>query len=167
MGAHDFNLTCENSLMWFPNVGRNGLHVLRSVGPVAVDGVAAASRIQRLRETLSRRPSLPRVALPRSVSLYGLRAVDLSRKSPRSRNVLAVARTEVVSRRISGTHFAEHFGRCQPQSRLANLRRLGASVDCTRPNIVRESLSTIRSRGFSIVEPPELEPLIVDWDGGV
>ncbi len=27
-----------------------------------------------------------------------------------------------------------------------------------------ESLSTIRSRGFSIVEPPDLEPLIVDWD---
>ena len=27
-----------------------------------------------------------------------------------------------------------------------------------------ESLSTIRSFGFSIVEPPELEPLTVDWD---
>ena len=28
-----------------------------------------------------------------------------------------------------------------------------------------ESLSTIRSYGFSIVEPPEREPLTVDWDG--
>ena len=27
-----------------------------------------------------------------------------------------------------------------------------------------ESLSTIRKFGFSIVEPPELEPLTVDWD---
>ena len=27
-----------------------------------------------------------------------------------------------------------------------------------------ESLSTIRSYGFSIVEPPEREPLTVDWD---
>ena len=27
-----------------------------------------------------------------------------------------------------------------------------------------ESISTIRSRGFSIIEPPELEPLVVDWD---
>jgi hypothetical protein len=27
-----------------------------------------------------------------------------------------------------------------------------------------ESLSTIRSYGFSVVEPPELEPLTVDWD---
>ena len=27
-----------------------------------------------------------------------------------------------------------------------------------------ESLSTIRHRGFSIVEPPELEPLVIDWD---
>ncbi len=27
-----------------------------------------------------------------------------------------------------------------------------------------ESLSTIRHRGFSIIEPPELEPLVVNWD---
>ncbi len=27
-----------------------------------------------------------------------------------------------------------------------------------------ESLSTIRGRGFSVVEPPDLEPLTVDWD---
>jgi hypothetical protein len=27
-----------------------------------------------------------------------------------------------------------------------------------------ESISTIRNRGFSIVEPPDLEPLVVDWD---
>ena len=27
-----------------------------------------------------------------------------------------------------------------------------------------ESLGTIRHRGFSLVEPPELEPLVVDWD---
>lgn len=27
-----------------------------------------------------------------------------------------------------------------------------------------ESRATIRSRGFQLVEPPELEPLTVDWD---
>ncbi len=27
-----------------------------------------------------------------------------------------------------------------------------------------ESIDTIRHRGFSLVEPPELKPLIVDWD---
>lgn len=27
-----------------------------------------------------------------------------------------------------------------------------------------ESLTTIRCRGFSLVEPPDLKPLIVDWD---
>lgn len=27
-----------------------------------------------------------------------------------------------------------------------------------------ESRTTIRSRGFQLVEPPELEPLTVDWD---
>ena len=27
-----------------------------------------------------------------------------------------------------------------------------------------ESLSTIRHRGFSLIEAPQAEPLIVDWD---
>jgi len=27
-----------------------------------------------------------------------------------------------------------------------------------------ETLSTIRGRGFSLIETPELEPLIIDWD---
>ena len=27
-----------------------------------------------------------------------------------------------------------------------------------------ESLSTIRRRGFQLVEPPTLDPLTVDWD---
>lgn len=27
-----------------------------------------------------------------------------------------------------------------------------------------ESLSTIRGRGFSLVEPPRRAPLVVDWD---
>jgi len=27
-----------------------------------------------------------------------------------------------------------------------------------------ESIGTIRNLGFSLVEPPELEPLTVDWD---
>ena len=27
-----------------------------------------------------------------------------------------------------------------------------------------ESIATLRSRGFSLVEPPDLEPLVVDWD---
>jgi hypothetical protein len=31
-------------------------------------------------------------------------------------------------------------------------------------NMTGESIDTIRSMGFSLVEPPELEPLTVDWD---
>ncbi|HWB00372.1 MAG TPA: hypothetical protein VG713_17880 [Pirellulales bacterium] len=31
-------------------------------------------------------------------------------------------------------------------------------------NATGESLDTIRNRGFSLVEVPDLEPLVVDWD---
>lgn len=27
-----------------------------------------------------------------------------------------------------------------------------------------ETVDTIRYRGFSLIEPPDLEPLMVDWD---
>ncbi|HEV2968431.1 MAG TPA: hypothetical protein VGY55_00490 [Pirellulales bacterium] len=27
-----------------------------------------------------------------------------------------------------------------------------------------ESVTTIRNLGFSLIEPPELEPLTIDWD---
>lgn len=27
-----------------------------------------------------------------------------------------------------------------------------------------ESISTIRNLGFHLVEPPDLEPLVIDWD---
>ena len=30
--------------------------------------------------------------------------------------------------------------------------------------ITGESLTTVRHRGFSLVEPPTLEPLMIDWD---
>ena len=39
-----------------------------------------------------------------------------------------------------------------------------AQLECELARATGESLSTIRSRGFSIVEPPELKPLVVDWD---
>ncbi|HEY5314385.1 MAG TPA: hypothetical protein VIK18_17765 [Pirellulales bacterium] len=37
-------------------------------------------------------------------------------------------------------------------------------LECELSRATGESVSTIRSLGFSLVEPPELEPLTVDWD---
>ena len=39
-----------------------------------------------------------------------------------------------------------------------------AELDREISRVTGESLSTIRNRGFSLVEPPESEPLTVDWD---
>jgi len=47
-----------------------------------------------------------------------------------------------------------------PKDPVLNQRQLERAV----ARQTGESLATIRSRGFSIVEPPELEPLTVDWD---
>lgn len=36
--------------------------------------------------------------------------------------------------------------------------------ECALVRATGESVDTIRSRGFSLVEPPDLKPLVVDWD---
>jgi len=37
-------------------------------------------------------------------------------------------------------------------------------LDRELARVTGETLTTIRNRGFSLVEPPELEPLMIDWD---
>jgi hypothetical protein len=39
-----------------------------------------------------------------------------------------------------------------------------AELDREISRMTGESVGTIRSLGFSLVEPPDLEPLTVDWD---
>ncbi len=39
-----------------------------------------------------------------------------------------------------------------------------AELERELSSVTGETLGTIRSRGFQLVEPPELEPLIIDWD---
>jgi hypothetical protein len=39
-----------------------------------------------------------------------------------------------------------------------------AQMERELSDLTGESLDTIRHRGFQLVEPPELEPLIVNWD---
>jgi hypothetical protein len=39
-----------------------------------------------------------------------------------------------------------------------------AELDRELSRVTGESVGTIRSLGFSLVEPPDIEPLTVDWD---
>jgi hypothetical protein len=39
-----------------------------------------------------------------------------------------------------------------------------AELDRELSRMTGESVGTIRSLGFSLIEPPDIEPLTVDWD---
>src|SRR5262245_59757716 len=129
MLVHDLNLLAhfflgrgEKSLFFVPRSSCVG----RSIRVCAIDGFSAASRLQRLRKSVSRQSSSARFFVSRSISVLGFRAADVSRKLARHRNLSASAETEVVSRRLSRKNIAKYFGGCKSGARLAHLCRLRA-----------------------------------------
>src|SRR3990172_1474523 len=101
----------------------------RTNGLFAVDGPAAEARIQPVRGAVSRQPSGAAVLLLGSVSLHGVRAIDVSGEPARHRDVPARAGAEAVPRWPSGVRFAQHAGRRQRDTGLAHLCGLRASPD--------------------------------------
>ena len=134
MCVHDLN-----SRRHFPgkNFRRWGC-VRRADRLCAAHGVSSPARFQRLRRALPRRLSPAILLLPRSVSGAGLCAAHVSRKLARHRDVLGSGGLETVSRGLPQPGLAEHLGRRQPRSRLADLCRFRPGVDSPRPPLVRQ-----------------------------
>src|SRR3989337_28819 len=131
MRVHDLNSRTDLSLgrgvLFLPRRPRKSC-VRRAIRVYAVDELSSATRVQRLRRQVSRRSPQSRILVPRSMVVLGIRAAHLSRELAGHRNVLAGLESEIVSRRVSRQGLAEHLGRRQSRSRLANLCRL-------RPNL--------------------------------
>src|SRR3972149_6600308 len=132
MRVHDLNFRAHLSLgrgvLFLPGWPRRPC-VRWAVRVYAVDELSAATRVQRVRRQVSRRSSQSRLLLPRPFLGLGIRAAHLSRKLAGRRNLLASLGAQAVPRWISRQGLAEHLGRRQSRSRLANLRRLRPSPD--------------------------------------
>ncbi len=96
--------------------GENGL--------CATDSVSAEVRVQSMRESLSGQLQSKEFLMPRSVALHGVRAVDLSRKPARYRNVSELTSPETLSYGHPGQDRQIYLGGCQRASRLSDLSGL-------------------------------------------
>ena len=94
-------------------------------------------RVRAVCCALPRPAPAPNVLLLRPTPLSGLRPVDVPRESPRHRDLLAGPPAEAVSRRAPRPRGAEHPRRCERDARLADLRRLCATLDPSGTRAVR------------------------------
>src|SRR6266550_2965397 len=98
----------------------------------AANGFSARLRVSELCQPLRRRSQGRKLFLPRAVSLDGFRAINVSRESPRHRNVLTVYWQQALPHGVQKQGGTIHSGRRKRSARLANLCRLCASLDCYR-----------------------------------
>src|SRR3989442_569385 len=131
--AHDLNSKRKNAKKFLTtgnSAGRWRMHyACRGVGFCAAHGVSAEARVQLVCAALRRRSAIARVLVSRSVFVFGVCSVDVPREPAGHRDLSAGEWNQAVSCGPSGTRFAEHAGRCQPRSRLADLCRLRPSPD--------------------------------------
>ena len=116
----------------------------------ANNGFSPATRIQKLCRTISRKLQGSKVLMYGSVSMYGIRSVNLLRKPSRHRGMFTCNAIQALSYGDSQQNFKVNSGRCKRKQRLANLRRLctGADSSCQR--------TLYRRRFWSRVGPDSL-----------
>lgn len=108
----------------------------RQNGFLSGHGLLSTAPIQNMRRPLQRRQSNKITYMPRSVSIYGLRTINVPRKSARSDYLPASGSTHALSHGHSQYTSQKHSGRCKRQTRLAYLRRLCRHPDSTSKKAV-------------------------------
>src|SRR6516162_8203916 len=99
-------------------------------------GVRSHLPVSAVRRSLPRQSLRQRFLLLGSVPLFGFCSADLSRQSPRHRNLPARSTTQALSHGFSRSRFSRDARRCQRESRLAYLPRLCSSADWHGPRAV-------------------------------
>ena len=137
MSAHDISSGRQNRRLGNHPRRRRTTHGPREARVRSTHGLLAPARLRRVRAAVRRRPSSPRLLVPGSIPLPGVRATDLPRKPPRHRDVSAILPAQALPRGLPRQRLAKHIGRCQPRPRLAHLRRFRSSVDRSSAKAVR------------------------------
>src|SRR5262249_3091953 len=129
MSAHDTSTIGQNLPLENPSRRWRMTYGVRQAGLRSTHGLPSAARVRRVYATVWWPSPAARLLVSRSVSLSGVRSIDLPREPARHRDVSACLSAQALSCRLPGAGLPEHLGRCQPDSRLAYLRRLRPSPD--------------------------------------
>ena len=128
-------------------------HVFRPIGVRTAHGVFTPSYVSPLCAALSFQLSNQDVFASRSISLHGLRTIDLSREPARHRNLSARSPSQALSSGHSRQYRQEHTGRCQRISRLAYLPGFRTELNpdsqntlCQRPLCCGTGTDGLRTR---------------------
>src|ERR1700752_2506140 len=133
---------------------------------LSIDGLSSFARVSSLCRSSQGNLQVEAVLLLGSVSVYGIRATDLSRKPARYRSLFAFGRIEALSHGNSQPRLAQHFGERKSGTRLAHLRGFRTSADshcsrtlCQRQLPHRSQGSCLRARCNNHRPVPVVVPL--------
>ena len=124
-----------------PHFGGIGGYARRQVGVLASDGVSSVASVRYVRPSVRWRLQNQNVSLQQAIASHGLCSTDLPGEPSRYRNLFTSREGKTVSHGDSQRHLAQQPVECQPDTRLANLRRL-------RPDPDRPSTIALRRRGI-------------------
>jgi hypothetical protein len=111
----------------------------RQAGVCAADATSSVEHLPPLRHPLSGRVQSEVLLVPGSVSVHGLRAVDLSGEPSGHRSMPARPALQTLSSRDSRGGGSQYAGQCQCHARLAHLRRFRQSlIGIARPLYAQE-----------------------------
>jgi len=101
-------------------------------------------------KTLSGKLQSKKLHLSRSISMYGLRASDFSRKSARHRILPQSPKEQTLSYGYPGHRFPQYFGKRQQGARLENLCRFCSSAYSNSTSFIHRRRIRFRIRKYSL-----------------
>jgi hypothetical protein len=132
------DLNSESAKSKLPHPTRKELvNEWRQIDLLSIDGLPPLDPVSGMRRTLSWRLQTQEILLLGPISLHGLCPANISRELARHRSLPACQSNQALSHGHSWSHFAQHAGQRQLGARLAHLRRLRTSVDCSCARTLR------------------------------
>src|SRR5262249_44905357 len=110
MSARDTSTVGQNLPLENPSRRWRMTYGIRQAGLRSTHGFPSATRIRRVRAAVWWPSSAARLLVSRSVSLSGLRPIDLSGEPARHRDLPARLPAQALSRRVPRTGLSEHVG---------------------------------------------------------
>jgi len=109
-----------------------------------------ALHISKLRQSLPRQLQSQKLHMSGSVPMHGFCTNDISREPTRHRSMSQSPKKQTLPHGNSKYSISQHIGQCQPNSRLAHLRRICSNADPNSTQTIPQRTVRLRIGKYSL-----------------
>ena len=109
-----------------------------------------ALHISKMRQSLPRQLQSQKLHMSGSVSMHGFCANDISREPTRHRSMSQSPKKQALPHGDSKFSISQYIGKCQPNSRLAHLRRICSNADPNSTETIHQRRVRLRIGEYSL-----------------